>query len=496
MKNNQSKLPLYFAVVHPLRSRVHQSKSRTIKILHGVWYIPLVAAGPFLMPSKAYPNRLTSPLGTIERLTCFVNFSPAFRAKYYTCLFIFFYLIPLLFIGWTCFQIARCLIKQTILQREGLLRRQEVNRRKVAKMILVVVFAFTISWTPYFLVSIVTQYQEVNFMTKHNYFFTMLCINLFAFLNSSINPLIYVLMSTRFRLGFTNILRLMLCISSHEELEDSDRIVSGDQHHNHNNLHGQANNSQQSTNQSQQLTRKNENDDPSKVKSLTHMAKYRHRLVMFICGQVSHLSTDSGHSESSPPVSGCLPDKPTEKLDKTDPGKRSDGIKIESKAECLLINGSNLTSNVPQVNNCLPSITVSTHLQQPNVTSLGLSPNSVASSFIPHLIQSDCTEGSGETQGITLNDSRFSKRRYSDNFLFAIKFDNNPLNESETGNNDNKLINNPLDKEHSLASNKLSQICLNVDDSPNNNLNNDYQSGQINYNRSKSEPHFITSTQL
>ena len=80
-------------------------------------------------------------------------------------------------------------------------------------MILIVVMAYTISWTPYFIVSIITQYQEVNFMQKHNYYFTMLCINLFAFLNSSINPFIYAIMSTRFRNGFLRILRLFFCIS-------------------------------------------------------------------------------------------------------------------------------------------------------------------------------------------------------------------------------------------------------------------------------------------
>lgn len=80
-------------------------------------------------------------------------------------------------------------------------------------MILMVVLAFVISWTPYFLVSIITQYSSVNYMQHHNYFFTMLSINLFGFLNSSINPIIYVIMSTRFRSGFTRILKFILCAS-------------------------------------------------------------------------------------------------------------------------------------------------------------------------------------------------------------------------------------------------------------------------------------------
>lgn len=93
-------------------------------------------------------------------------------------------------------------------------------------MVLVVVAAFTISWTPYFIVSIVTQYQQVNFMVKHNYFFTMLCINMFGFLNSSINPIIYAVMSTRFRSGFASIARSLLLCSSRKSRRHGRSIAS------------------------------------------------------------------------------------------------------------------------------------------------------------------------------------------------------------------------------------------------------------------------------
>ncbi|XP_054154074.1 cholecystokinin receptor type A-like, partial [Oppia nitens] len=203
-------LERYFAIIHPLKSRINKSKSRTFKIIFMTYLIPSVAALPFLYPDyKATPFTFYSSYGTISRLSCLANFDPQFRKIYYTFLFITFYLIPLLIIGWTCFCIARSLLRITGLNRQGSLRRQEVNRRKIGQMILIVVLAYTISWTPYFIVSIITQYQKVNFMHKHNFYFTMLSINLFAFLNSGINPFIYAIMSTRFRNGFMKILRLI-----------------------------------------------------------------------------------------------------------------------------------------------------------------------------------------------------------------------------------------------------------------------------------------------
>lgn len=157
---------------------------------------------------------MMSDYGTIRRSSCFDRFSASFRRAYYTFLFVALYLIPLLFICWSCFQIAKSLLLGSPLRiREGLLRRQELNRRKVAKMVLVVVAAFAISWTPYFLVSFITQHVE-NYFTKHDYFFTMLCINLFAFLNSSINPFIYAVMSSRFRAGFGDLARCLIHCST------------------------------------------------------------------------------------------------------------------------------------------------------------------------------------------------------------------------------------------------------------------------------------------
>lgn len=133
--------------MHPLESRMTQSGSRTFRILLLVWLLPALVALPYLYPCEAVDNVLSSELGSIHRLTCFATFSPEFRRIYFTVLFVLFYLLPLLFIGWTCTCIALRLLKGTVLHREGVLRRQEINRRKVNidfNVILKVAYTFTV----------------------------------------------------------------------------------------------------------------------------------------------------------------------------------------------------------------------------------------------------------------------------------------------------------------------------------------------------------------
>ncbi|XP_065309601.1 galanin receptor type 1-like isoform X2 [Dermacentor albipictus] len=206
-------LERYLAIVYPLVSRAQQSKARAKRILLGVWAAPCLLASPFLQPARAESDTLWSQYGSISRRSCLITLDPSFRRGYYTSLFVLMYLLPLAFIGWTCARIARCLLKGIALTRQGSLRRQEANRRKVAKMVMVVAAAFALSWTPYFLVSMWTQFGT-NYLEKQNYFFTMLSINLLAFINSCVNPFIYAAMSRRFRGGFRRILFPISCAGS------------------------------------------------------------------------------------------------------------------------------------------------------------------------------------------------------------------------------------------------------------------------------------------
>lgn len=73
-------------------------------------------------------------------------------------------------------------------------------------MMIVVAMSFIISWTPFYVTTLVTQVQQRSFLRDSNFLFTMLLIHWFGFLNSCINPIIYNFMNEKFHRSFKNML--------------------------------------------------------------------------------------------------------------------------------------------------------------------------------------------------------------------------------------------------------------------------------------------------
>jgi len=79
-------------------------------------------------------------------------------------------------------------------------------------MVILVAVSFFVCWTPFYVVSLVSQLEpEPSFLQRSQFLFTMLSCHWTGFLNSCINPLIYCSMSARFRRSFHKMLSC-ICI--------------------------------------------------------------------------------------------------------------------------------------------------------------------------------------------------------------------------------------------------------------------------------------------
>ncbi len=72
-------------------------------------------------------------------------------------------------------------------------------------MMIVVAIAFIISWTPFYIITFISQVQKRSFLKDSNFLFTMLFIHWFGFLHSCINPFIYNFMNEKFHRNFKQI---------------------------------------------------------------------------------------------------------------------------------------------------------------------------------------------------------------------------------------------------------------------------------------------------
>ncbi|XP_004701621.1 chemerin-like receptor 2 [Echinops telfairi] len=180
-------LDRYVHLVHPVLSHRHHTQKNTLRVIIFVWILASLLGGPSLY--------FRDTLELSNYTLCYNNFHENendLRLMRHHALtwvkFIVGYLIPLT----TMIVCYSCLIFQVK-------RRSIVVSSKHFWTVVAVVTAFLICWTPYHLFSI------WELMVHHNNYFSPvlrsgipLSMSL-AFLNSCVNPILYVLMSKKFQ---------------------------------------------------------------------------------------------------------------------------------------------------------------------------------------------------------------------------------------------------------------------------------------------------------
>ena len=73
---------------------------------------------------------------------------------------------------------------------------------QIARMVVAIAATFLLLWSPFYLVSFVSQVQENSFLLQQNFLFTMLLTHLSGFTNSAVNPFIYAMLGDKFQTAF------------------------------------------------------------------------------------------------------------------------------------------------------------------------------------------------------------------------------------------------------------------------------------------------------
>ncbi|XP_068129770.1 neuromedin-U receptor 2-like [Hyperolius riggenbachi] len=198
----------YVAIIHPFQAKLKSTRRRALRILITLWIFSIL----FSIPNTSthgirllfFPNGSLVP----DSATCTVV-QPLWI---YNCIIqvtsFLFYILPMGVISVLyCLMGIKLRADRSLEADKMSVNVQRPSRKSVTKMLWVLVIMFTILWAPlhihrrfYFFVTIWSN------ATLTVFYMLSLSLGVFFYLSSAVNPLIYNLLSRRFRAAFRNFL--------------------------------------------------------------------------------------------------------------------------------------------------------------------------------------------------------------------------------------------------------------------------------------------------
>uniref|UniRef100_A0A3Q2VRQ6 Thyrotropin-releasing hormone receptor n=3 Tax=Haplochromini TaxID=319058 RepID=A0A3Q2VRQ6_HAPBU len=205
----------YIAICHSIKAQFICTVSRAKRIIAGVWiFTSLYCTMWFFLvdtDETVYTNGVV--------VTCGYRVSRSLYMPIYFLDFTLFYVIPLIVATVLYGLIARILfmspLPSHLNDRAGggsVHQGHSSTTNKITKMLAVVVILFALLWMPYRTLVVVNSFIDPPY---HNTWFLLFC-RMCIYTNSAINPIIYNLMSQKFRVAFK---KLCKCHWGHREAE-------------------------------------------------------------------------------------------------------------------------------------------------------------------------------------------------------------------------------------------------------------------------------------
>ncbi|XP_060247824.1 thyrotropin-releasing hormone receptor-like isoform X1 [Meriones unguiculatus] len=220
----------YIAICHPMRAQTVCTVARAKRIIAGIWGVTSLYCllWFFLVDLNVRDN---------QRLECGYKVSRGLYLPIYLLDFAVFFIAPLLvtivlygFIGRILFQSplsqeAWQKARRSHVQGEGApgscstSKGSMPSRKQATRMLAVIVLLFAVLWTPYRTLVLLNSFLTQPFLDPWVLLFCRTCV----YTNSAINPVIYSLMSQKFRAAF---LKLCCCGAAGPQ-RPSARVITG-----------------------------------------------------------------------------------------------------------------------------------------------------------------------------------------------------------------------------------------------------------------------------
>ncbi|RWS01513.1 growth hormone secretagogue receptor type 1-like protein, partial [Dinothrombium tinctorium] len=201
----------FYAICRPFQAGYKCTKRRALIIIALIWMISLLSSTPLLLITELLTVEYID--GTLVN-TCVNTLKNGWHPAYYVTIIVLFFCIPFLILVYIYTVIAKKLFNDSHnLMASTRLKKQIQVRRQVVIMLVSVCITFFSCLLPFRLMTlwiIFTSSETIESIGMENYYSSLYFCRVMIYLNSSINPILYNVISTKFRKGFTQALRLRI----------------------------------------------------------------------------------------------------------------------------------------------------------------------------------------------------------------------------------------------------------------------------------------------
>ncbi|XP_059145450.1 pyrokinin-1 receptor-like [Physella acuta] len=210
----------YIAICHPIKFPTYPGLSRPLRVMAAVWIISTICAIPIALQFEIHYVRWQRKI-IPESARCSMLTSDVAMTVFQVSTFLFF-IIPMTLIALLYFFIALAIRRSTLSRagsdssndgsrshstceiRQNTSGQQHARiRQSVLKMLVAVVVAFFLCWAPYhterLLVVYAPEWTETSRSIHHALFYVS---GVMYYLSATINPVLYSIMSLKFRQAF------------------------------------------------------------------------------------------------------------------------------------------------------------------------------------------------------------------------------------------------------------------------------------------------------
>ncbi|XP_066275381.1 QRFP-like peptide receptor [Branchiostoma lanceolatum] len=196
----------YYAICHPLKAKLNLTRRRIFCSIAAIWAFSLALSSPMFTITDLIEHRLNETNGTDVIVVCITDAGSTLGKTYMTVGSILFFVVPLLLLCglYTAISWRLCDVPSTEQGRDVRKMAQMRSRRQVIHMLVAVVVTFFVCLTPHrvFQMWILflpeDQYQSLDQVTTMN---VLVFIRVMVYLNSTLNPILYTLISSNFQSG-------------------------------------------------------------------------------------------------------------------------------------------------------------------------------------------------------------------------------------------------------------------------------------------------------